>query len=166
MSIQKYITVLALMVMTACVPYATTAVPVHHDTYLGGANWRVYDVDEIDSIEYRYALKNVYNEVVECLGGDYSYRNYENMRIFTAAGISQKFGAEWMWVLGRWDRVTDGIYIIRGLSNQEAKDILMHETAHYLTQLSHTAIDPKLIACGIPLTVEHPATPMNFRKMS
>lgn len=116
---------------------------------LGGDTWRVLDADEMDMLEGRAALRQLYARAVECAGVS---KSFSSVKVFSTTRILRRTEMGWMDAVGLY--VEDKIYVVRGLSPPITNQVVVHEYMHYLTDLPHPDIDPLLESCGIIVTLE------------
>lgn len=123
--------------------------------HLGGPYFRVFDVDEIDSLEEVPALSALFKMAEECSGID---GDFGPVRVFAAKhimvrtpagdwwGIASKFGDTE--VVGMWAWNTAWIYILTGRTAEETAKTIVHEYVHYLMREGHPIADTKVAACN------------------
>ena len=115
--------------------------------FLGGPELRVFDVYEISSVDEYYNLRNLYEMAEKCTG---MTRDYRYVRVFTASKIMVKKTTGWSAAInGVWSINTGWVYVRRGRSVKDTTRSLVHEFAHYITQLHHDEIDPIIEICNV-----------------
>ncbi len=143
---------LLIAVVSACCA-GTTPTPapiVYPDLHprLGGPTFRIYDVDELDSIDDSPSLYALYLLAEECTG---ITLDYSPVRVFSVSRIEIKEDGEWSKAYnGMWTRDTGWIYLRTGRPAQFTTWTLVHEYLHYLTKLSHgEEFDEILKTCAV-----------------
>ncbi len=147
MKFSKAMTLLAtvLLASTACATGPEPFPPNMHP-FLGGPGYRVYDVNEIDSIDDAPVLWALYQMAEECTGVT---RSYDPVRVFSASRIAVKDEGGWAsHYVGLWGIGTGWIYIRRGRSAEQTAGTIVHEFAHYIMQLGHDEINDIIAACA------------------
>ena len=116
-------------------------------THLGGPLYRVFDVDEIDSIDAMVSIGSIYRSAEECTGIE---RDFADVRVFFASKIMVRTEDGWSDAfvgMRTWNR--PWIYLLRGRKIDQIVWTLKHEFVHYLTGLGHPGSDAALEACGV-----------------
>lgn len=123
--------------------------PVQHpdlNSHLGGPGYRVFDVDEIDSIDGIPLLRKLYRVAEECTG---QTRPFSDIRVFAVSKIEQRISDGWFdGPVGLWTIGTGWIYLKSERTAEATARTLIHEYVHYITQLHHPEIDETIAACN------------------
>ncbi len=148
--------VLAIVVLSGCLPavpppvVAPVVAPPIFVPHLGGPGLRVFDADEVDTIEAIPILMSIHHQVQNCSGGT---RPYKGVRVFIVSKIMIKKPGESDWtedIAGlNYDNV---IYITRAASINKGLRIwiITHEFVHYVNWgEGHPDVDEKMKKCGV-----------------
>ncbi len=139
-----------LILALSCANCATAPIAPYSDLHprLGGPTFRVFDVDELDSIDDGPSLYALYLLAEECTG---ITLDYSPVRVFSVSRIEIKEDGEWSAAYnGVQVRNTGWIYLRAGRLPRFTTWTLIHEYAHYLTKLSHgEEFDEILKACAV-----------------
>ncbi len=142
-------TIVILLLATSCAkcasrpPESGIAIVPH----LGGPLYRVFDVDEIDSIDALYAVEIIYRSVEECTGIE---RDFAPVRVFFVSKImirTEEGWADHYAGMRTWNK--PWIYIKRSMSAGQLAWTMKHEFVHYITDLGHPESDDALKACDV-----------------
>ena len=154
MTAQRSILLLLTLLVSSCLPPATLNVSTDNSgadpklvPHLGGPLYRVFDVDEIDSIDALYAVEMIYRSAEECTG---IKRDFAPVRVFLTSKIMIQRNGVWREGyagMRTWNR--PWIYILRSLRGNQIPWTMKHEFVHYLTNLGHPESDDALRACGV-----------------
>lgn len=133
---------------SAAMPSPVVTVVGVRNPHLGGPWFRVFDADEIDSIDERLNLAALFMVAEECTGieGD-----FDEVRVFSASRIIIK-NKDGSWrddILGMWAWQTGWVYLLTGGTPTETAFVLVHEYVHYLTKLGHPEADAAIETCMV-----------------
>lgn len=147
--------VLLLLVSSACIAYPPPNTGAGHPVpepslvpKLGGPLYRVFDVDEIDSIDALYVIADIYRAVEKCTGIE---RDFAPVRVFLASNI-MILTKEEGWAdhyAGMRTRNRPWVYVKRTSDVESMAWTLKHEFVHYLTDQGHPEVDDTMRACGV-----------------
>ena len=115
--------------------------------HLGGPLYRVFDVDEIDSIDALYAVELIYRAAEQCTGIE---RDFAPVRVFFVSKIMIQRNGVWLDSyagMRTWER--PWIFVQRSLGINQIAWTMKHEFIHYITDLGHPESDDVLRACGV-----------------
>ena len=140
-------TILVVLLAMSCAYCASRPAPFpDKHPHIGGPIYRVFDVDEIDSIGEGPSLRALYRIAEACTGQS---RAWSPIRVFAVSKIEVRDEGEWSAAYnGMWARDTGWIYLKRGRPAKAAARTLVHEYVHYITQEGHPAADSLLAACN------------------
>ncbi len=114
--------------------------------FLGGPEMRVFDVYEINSVDEAFNIRAIFAMAEKCTG---QTRDYRHVRVFTVSRISVRTGTGWFdTAVGVWSIGTGWVYVKRGRDLKSTTRTLVHEFAHYITQLHHEDINPIVSVCN------------------
>lgn len=150
-TIAMFVFLLALFVSN-CASAPTPPPTSYPDLHprLGGPTYRVFDVDEIDSVDEAIALRDLYHIAEKCTGAT---RDYAPVRVFSVSKIEIRQDREWFdSYVGVWAIGTGWVYVRRGRGPRNTARTIVHEMAHYITELSHPEIDEIIVTCNNHMT--------------
>jgi len=114
--------------------------------HLGGPRYRVFDTEEIDSVDEIPSLRALYRIAEECTG---QTRAWSPVRLFSVSKIEVKYEYGWSSAaVGMWAIGTGWIYVKRGRTPMATTRTIVHEYAHYIMQQHHPGIDETITACN------------------
>ncbi len=135
------------LVLSCCAsqPVQSVQFPERH-THLGGPGYRVFDVDEVGSVDQVLPLQKLYRLAEECTG---QTRSFSDVRVFSVSKIEVRTPTGWFnGPVGVWAIGTGWIYAVRNRPPADIARTIVHEFAHYLTQLHHPEINGIIAACN------------------
>ncbi len=147
-------TVLVALLAMSCA-YCVAIAPERNiapSTHLGGPLYRVFDVDEIDSIDALYAVEIIYRLAEECTGIE---RDFAPVRVFLTSKIMIRREGGWhedYAGMRTWNK--PWIYIKRTKDVRQLAWTMKHEFVHYITDLGHPESDDALKACDVYRTAK------------
>ncbi len=147
---------LAIVLLAMSCAYCAIRPPEHGIVtvpHLGGPLYRVFDVDEIDSIDALYAVGIIYRSVEECTGME---RDFAPVRVFFVSKIMIRT-LDRGWAddyAGMRTRNRPWIYIKRSMNATQLAWTMRHEFVHYITDSGHPESDDALKACGVYRTAK------------
>lgn len=126
-------------------PEVRTVVSVRN-AHLGGPLFRVFDVNEIDSIDEIPALRELYAVAEECAN---LTRSYAPVRVFSVSKIEVRNASGWFSsATGMWARGTGWIYIKEGRDPKATATTIVHEYIHYIMQIGHPSANEEIEVCN------------------